>query len=44
LSDRKVCFDDYASRPTVEVPRHDAATGAALPRRWRHGQASFKSE
>jgi hypothetical protein len=29
LSDRKVCFDDCASRPTVEAPRHDAATGAA---------------
>jgi hypothetical protein len=29
LSDRKVCFDDYASRPMVEAPRHDVATGAA---------------
>jgi hypothetical protein len=29
LSDRKVCFDDCASRSTVEAPRHDAATGAA---------------
>jgi hypothetical protein len=32
LSDRKVCFDDRAIRPTVEVPRRDAATGPALTR------------
>jgi len=29
LSDCEVCFDDRASRPTLEMSWHDAATGPA---------------